>query len=110
MAIHSHALQMSTSSTPSRTLARLEARISPEVKALVQKAADLEGRSLTDFVVTNIQAAAHKVIEDHQTLRLNAEDSKTFVEALLNPSEPNEALKIAAQRYKATMLIDGAQN
>ncbi|NJN37905.1 MAG: DUF1778 domain-containing protein, partial [Acaryochloridaceae cyanobacterium CSU_3_4] len=36
--------------------ARLEARISQETKALVQKAADLEGRTLTDFVVATVQA------------------------------------------------------
>ncbi|MDJ1174416.1 DUF1778 domain-containing protein [Roseofilum capinflatum] len=85
--------------------ARLEARISQETKALVQKAADLEGRTLTDFVVASVQAAAYKVIEEHQTLKLSIEDSEAFVDAILNPPKPNEALKSAALRYKQTMSV-----
>jgi uncharacterized protein (DUF1778 family) len=68
-----------------------------------QKAADLEGRTLTDFVIASLQEAAYTVIAKHQTLMLNREDSELFVEALLNPTLPNEALKAAAVRYKQTM-------
>lgn len=92
---------MTTANTP----ARLEARISQETKALVQKAADLEGRTLTDFVVSSVQAAAYKVIEQHQTLKLGLEDSEAFVKAVLNPPQPNEALKSAALRYNQTMSV-----
>ncbi len=87
----------------SKSTARLEARISPETKALLQKAADLEGRTLTDFVISSVQAEAQRVIEKHQTLMLNIEDSEALVDALLNPPEPNEALLAAAKRYKQVM-------
>jgi uncharacterized protein (DUF1778 family) len=90
---------------PINSPARLEARISQETKALVQKAADLEGRTLTDFVVSSVQAAAYKVIEQHQTLMLSLEDSEAFVNAILNPPQPNEALKSAALRHKQTMSV-----
>jgi uncharacterized protein (DUF1778 family) len=90
---------------PTNVPARLEARISQETKALVQKAADLEGRTLTDFVVSSVQAAAYKVIEQHQTLMLSLEDSEAFVNAILNPPQPNEALKSAALRHKQTMSV-----
>jgi uncharacterized protein (DUF1778 family) len=83
-----------------KTIARLEARISPETKALLQKAADLEGRTLTDFVIASVQAEALRVIERHQTLKLSIEDAETFVDALINPPQPNDALKAAARRYK----------
>jgi uncharacterized protein (DUF1778 family) len=88
---------------PTNTPARLEARLSQETKALVQKAADLEGRTLTDFVISSVQAAAYKVIEQHQTLKLSLEDSEAFANAVLNPPQPNEALKSAALRYKKTI-------
>ena len=81
-------------------MARLEARISPETKALFQKAASLEGLTLTDFVVASVQAEARRVIQQHQILKLSVEDSEAFVDALLNPLEPNDALKLAALRYK----------
>jgi uncharacterized protein (DUF1778 family) len=89
--------------THSKIPARLEARISQETKALVQRAADLEGRTLTDFIVASVQTAAYRVIQQHQTLKLNIEDSEAFVDALLNPPEPNDALKSAALHYKQVM-------
>ncbi|MEE3718310.1 DUF1778 domain-containing protein [Tumidithrix elongata RA019] len=88
-----------------KTSARLEVRISPEIKALVQKAADLEGRTLTDFAIASVQAAAYRVIEQHQTLKLSIEDSEAFVDAILNPPKPNDALKAAALRYKRIMSV-----
>ncbi|MEG3899593.1 MULTISPECIES: type II toxin -antitoxin system TacA 1-like antitoxin [unclassified Microcoleus] len=41
-----------------------------------------------------------KFIEQHQRQKLNLEDSEAFVNALLNPTQPNQALKAAALRYK----------
>jgi uncharacterized protein (DUF1778 family) len=83
-----------------RSMARLEARISQEIKALLQKAADLEGRTLTDFAIATLQAEAYRVIDRHQKLKLSIEDSEAFVNALLNPPKPNDAIKAAAHRYK----------
>ncbi|MDB9313264.1 DUF1778 domain-containing protein [Spirulina sp. CS-785/01] len=93
----------------SKPTARLEARISPEIKALCQQAAALEGRTLTDFIISTVQTAAYQVIEQHKTLKLNAEDSQAFVNSLLNPPEPNTALKSAALRYQNT-FGNGSQN
>lgn len=86
-----------------KSMARLEARVSSEVKALLQRAADLEGRTLTDFVVASVQAEAYRVIEQHQKLKLSVEDSEAFVDALLHPQQPNEVLKAAALRHKQVM-------
>ncbi len=91
--------------TDSKSMARLEARVSPETKALLQKAADLEGRTLTDFVAASSQAEAKRVIEQHLTLKLSIEDSVTFADALLNPPQPNDALKTAALRYRKVIAI-----
>jgi uncharacterized protein (DUF1778 family) len=95
-------IDMATATHP-KSMARLEARVTPETKALLQKAADLEGRSLTDFIVASVQAEACRVIEQHQTLKLSIEDGEAFVDALLNPPKPNDALKAAALRYKQVM-------
>jgi len=80
---------------------RLEARITPEQKALFQRAADLTGRSLTDFVVSSVQAAAEATIRTHQVLELTARDSEAFLAALANPREPNERLRAAFEHYRA---------
>jgi uncharacterized protein (DUF1778 family) len=78
---------------------RLEARISRDQKALFQRAAELQGRTLTDFIIASVNDAAVRVIDEAQTIRLSAKDSRAFAEGLLNPREPNARLKAAAQRY-----------
>ena len=80
-------------------MSRLEARVTPETKSLLQQAADLEGRTLTDFVISSVQAEAYRVIERHQKLKLSREESQAFVDVLLNPPTPNDALKSAALRH-----------
>lgn len=71
---------------------RLEARIDPGVLSLVKRAAELQGRSVSDFVVTAAQEAAYKAIEDSGIIRLSAEDQARFVDLLMNPSPPAPAL------------------
>lgn len=79
---------------------RLDARLTADQKALIQKAADLEGRSLSDFVVASAFAAAEERVRRHEVMVLSERDSKRFVEALLNPPEPNEHLRRAAARHR----------
>lgn len=78
---------------------RLEARVSSDQKNLFQRAAELQGRTLTDFVIASVHEAAVRTLEDLQTVKLTAEESRAFAEALLNPREPGGRLKAAAQRY-----------
>lgn len=44
--------------------------------------------------------AAEEAIRYHEVITLSARDSVTFVEALLDPPEPNEALKNAFQHHR----------
>lgn len=83
---------------------RLEARISPEALAIVKRAAEMEGRSLSDFVVSAAQDAARRTIEENQLIRLSIEDQARFVDMLLNPPEPTDALKRARTAHDALIL------
>lgn len=80
---------------------RLEARITSEQKALIQRAAELEGRSVTDFVITSVQSAAKRTLEEHEVIVLGAADSRAFVNALLDPSPVSERMRDTARRYRA---------
>ena len=80
--------------------ARLEARITPNLQALLKRAAEIDGRSVTDFVVSAVQEAAERRIEQAQVMRLSLDDQKAFVDAILNPPEPTAALKRAFQRHR----------
>jgi uncharacterized protein (DUF1778 family) len=78
--------------------ARLEARLPPDIHALLKRAAEIEGRTLTDFVVSAAREAAVRAIEAAEILRLSAEDQRLIAEAILHPPEPTAALRRAFQR------------
>ena len=80
-------------------IARLEARLPASVYALLKRAAELKGRSITDFVVSAAQDAANQVIEADSIIRLAAQDQVLFAQALLKPPAPNAALKRALSRH-----------
>ena len=84
-------------------VARLEARVSSEQKQLFERAADLQGRSLTEFVVRSTQEAAQEAIREHELMSLTARDTKAFVDALMKPPAPAKRLKQAAARYNSLM-------
>ncbi len=84
---------------PART-ARIEARIAPDTLAVVKRAAELQGRSLSDFVVAAAQDAAKKAIEEAQIIRLSVADQRAFVEAILNPPPLAPAMERAIKRHR----------
>jgi uncharacterized protein (DUF1778 family) len=92
---------MPSSSTTIRTEehrargARLGFRVDSKTKELVERAAELERRNLTDFCLTALTEAAEKTITQHETLTLSDRDRQTFFDALINPPEPNERLQRA---------------
>lgn len=85
--------------------ARLEARIAPEALLIVKRAAEIQGRSVSDFVVAAAQEAASRAIEETQIIRLSLEDQRAFADAILNPPKPSDALKRAAEAH--ARLISG---
>lgn len=88
--------------TPGKTSRseRLEARVSKAQKNLFLRAATLQGRSLTDFLIASVQEAAERALRAHDMLTLRERDRKSFVSALLEPAVPGKALRRAAKRYK----------
>ena len=88
--------------TPRTT--RLEARIAPEALAIVKRAAEMEGRSLSDFIVSAAQEAARRTIEENNVIRMSVEGQQRFVDMLLNPPEPSPALKRAKAAHDALVL------
>jgi uncharacterized protein (DUF1778 family) len=78
---------------------RLEARLPASVYATLKRAAELKGRSLSDFVVSAAHDAAQRAIEEEGIIRLSAEDQRRFAEALIKPPAPNAALKRAKRLH-----------
>ncbi len=81
------------------TTARLEARISFDLHATLKRAAELQGRTMTDFVVSAVQEAAQRAIEQAEVIRLSLADQQCFAQALLNPPEPAPAMLRAFAKH-----------
>jgi uncharacterized protein (DUF1778 family) len=79
---------------------RLETRVTADQKSLIERAAALQGRSVTDFVLASVQEAARRAIEEHQRLGLSLRDSRAFVEALVSPAPVNSRLRETVRRYR----------
>lgn len=75
--------------------ARLEARIAPEVHALLKRAAEIEGRTMTDFVISAASAAARHAIAEVEIIRLSREGQEAFAKALLDPPKAAPAMERA---------------
>jgi uncharacterized protein (DUF1778 family) len=79
---------------------RIEARIKPDTLVLVRRAAEMQGRSVSEFVVAAAEGAARKVIEEANTIRLSVEDQRRFVELLLDPPVATAALLRAREAHE----------
>jgi uncharacterized protein (DUF1778 family) len=88
---------------PKPKVYRFDARLNEEQKVLIQKAADLEGRTMTDFVRHSAEAAAERTIQERAMLILSARQTEAFVDAILTPAEPGAVLRAAARHYKNTI-------
>jgi len=80
--------------------ARLEARLLAEVHAMLKRAAEIQGRTLTDFVVAASSEAARQTIEATEIIRLSVDDQRLFAESILNPPEPNAALQRSFEKHR----------
>lgn len=90
--------------TESTRTARVEARIAPEALALVRRAAELQGRSVSDFLVAAALKDAQRTVEDAQIVRLSVDDQQRFADALLDPPPLAPAMKRAIKARRR--LID----
>jgi uncharacterized protein (DUF1778 family) len=89
--------------TPPAKTYRFDARLNEQQKLLIQRAADLEGRTMTDFVLHSAEAAAEQTIEKRAMLVLTARETEAFVDAILNPPGPGPVLRKAVREYREKM-------
>lgn len=79
---------------------RLGARVPAAVKRHIERAAELSGRSVSDFMISSAQAAADETIRRYAVIELTARDSCLLADALLNPAQPNAELGAAFDDYR----------
>lgn len=79
---------------------RLEARVTEPVLELLRMAATLQGRSLSDFVVSSAREAAELAIAKQEVIQLSLADQQRFAAALAKPKAVAKPLKEAAKRHR----------
>ena len=84
---------------------RLEARVPLPLKRLIDRAAALEGRSITYYVIATLERHAVEVVHEHEILQLSTADSLAFARAMIAPPKPNRALKSILSRHSKTVSV-----
>ena len=86
--------------------ARLEARVSFGLSKLIERAAEIEGLSMTSFITSVLQKEAERIIQAQEIIRLSLGDQERFAESILNPPEPTDALRKAFASRHNVMGVD----
>lgn len=96
----------STEHTEHTRTQRVQIRIAPAAKRMIERAAALQNTTVSGFVVNSALDAASHLIREHERLVLDARDWEVFLDALLDPPGPNAALREATLTY--SRLIRGS--
>ena len=78
---------------------RLHIRCDAHTRLLLDKAAGYAHLNLSEFVLSQAVVAAERVVREHESIKLRAEDFQAFLAALDTPAEPNAALRRAFERH-----------
>jgi uncharacterized protein (DUF1778 family) len=71
---------------------------------LIERAAQLERRKLTDFCMTALTEAARRTIAEYETIVLSERDRVVFFDILVNPPAPNGRLQRAFAEHKRRVV------
>jgi len=80
--------------------ARIDLKLLHTQKSLIKQAAQLSGKSLTEFLVSSAEEKAIETIQAHEKILMSKRDKEVFFDAIMNPPEPSENLMRAAQDFK----------
>ncbi|HRG49111.1 MAG: DUF1778 domain-containing protein [Leptospiraceae bacterium] len=77
---------------------RIELRVSNEQKSIIEKAANINGLSLSSYMLSQALQSARIDIENSELIKLTNKDRDLFVNSIEKKYNPNRALKQAMKR------------
>jgi uncharacterized protein (DUF1778 family) len=83
---------------------RIDVRLRPEQKSEIERAAQIKGLTVTDFIIQNAVANARQAIREYETWTFERPDAEIFAAALMEPATLGPQLAQAAKRYKERFL------
>lgn len=72
---------------------RLEVRLTPKAKSMLKRAASVERKTVSAFILDKGLAAAAETLADRREFSLNARQYDAFVAALEAPAKPRPRLE-----------------
>ena len=97
---------MPRTNTPTRS-ARIAARIAPDVRSAIERAAEITGISLSEFIVAAASGAAERTLRMAQIIRFSIADQERITDMLASPPAPNKALKQAFAAHRKLIRNSG---
>jgi uncharacterized protein (DUF1778 family) len=85
---------------------RLQIRVGPADKALLERAAAASHLNVSAFVVQAAATKAEEILAERSSIRLTREASVAFTEALERPAEVNDRLATAMRRKRTFSWLD----
>ncbi len=85
---------------------RLQIRVGPTDKALLERAAAASHLNVSAFVVQAAASKAEEILAERSSIRLSPEAAVAFTEALERPAEVNGRLASAMRRKRTFSWLD----
>lgn len=81
--------------------------VTPDLHAMLRCAAEVQGRSIEDFVMAAAREVAQRVMGgQHEVIQLSPAASERLVEALRAPAPPTPAMRRAAARHAKLLCVE----
>lgn len=84
-----------------RADARIEFRGTADQKQRFERAAALQGRTLSDFLVASAEESATRVLREFEVAELGDKARTAFLDALVHAPSPNAKLRKLAEQYES---------
>ena len=79
---------------------RINLRLSGAAKRRIERAASVDGKTVSAYILSCVLENAEKTIDKYQTMALAREDAIRFFHALDNPPPPNDRLQAALDEHE----------
>ena len=79
-----------------RKTERMELRVSPSARRLLERATALSGMAAGDLALEG----ARRIVEEHERMVLRGEDRDAFLRAILHPPRPSRRLVAALRKRR----------
>ena len=83
---------------------RINLRLKSDIKTLFERAASFEGKTVSNFIINSAVERAEETVRKHESMFLNAKNSKTFFNALSGDIKFNKKLSDAFEEHSQRVI------